>query len=129
MQTIFRPSPEPRFALRHVPTSLSLALVTRLDGFWRKGRGVIGMPALPPGAGVWLPGVDAVHTFFVASPLDIVFLDGELRMLAAYPSVPPWRPLVWARGARHTLELGAGTLAALTGSAVEVGDLWELHRE
>ncbi len=116
------------FHLCPVPTGTPLARVARLDGFWRKGQGVIGMRALPPGEGVWLPGVGAVHTCFVAFPLDILFLDSEGRTLAAHSSVMPWRLYIAARGARHTLELGAGTLARLPGR-VGAGDLWELSPE
>ncbi len=116
------------FFLRHVPTRFSLAHVTRLDGFWRKGRGVLGLRTLGPGEGVWLPQVASVHTLFVAFPLDLLFLDKDLRTLAACPAVPPGRLWAGARGAHHTLELGAGTLARLP-RAVEVGDLWELYAE
>ncbi len=121
-------TPPPAFYLRHVPTTLTLARVTRLDGFWRKGWGVLGLRALPPGTGVWLPQVASVHTLGVAFPLDLLFLGEDLRTLAVRPGTPPGRPWAGARGAQHTLELGAGTLARLP-RAVEVGDLWELYAE
>jgi len=116
------------FSLRHVPTRFTLARVTRLDGFWRKGRGVLGLRALPPGEGVWLPRVASVHTVGVAFALDLLFLDKDFRTLSAQPTVPPRRLWIGARGAHHTLELGAGTLARLP-RPVEVGDLWELYSE
>lgn len=118
----------PAFLLRHVPTNLVVARVSRLDGFWRKGRGVLGLPALPPGAGVWLPCVASVHTLFVAFPLDLLFLGEDLRTRSVRPAVPPGCLWAGARGAHHTLELGAGTLARLP-RTVEVGDLWELYVE
>lgn len=111
-----------------MPTGVVLARVARLDGFWRKGRGVLGLRALPPGEGVWLPGVASVHTVGVAFALDLLFLDQSLRTLAARPDVPPGRVWAGARRAHHTLELGAGTLARL-GRSVETGDLWELSTE
>lgn len=114
------------FHLRHVPTDTNLARIARLNGFWRKGQGVIGLKALAPGEGVWLPQAGAVHTCFVSFPLDILFLDGEYRTLAAYSHVMPWRLFLGARGAQHTLEMGAGTLARLPGG-VGAGDLWELY--
>lgn len=111
-----------------MPTGVVLARVARLDGFWRKGRGVLGLRALPPGEGVWLPGVASVHTVGVAFALDLLFLDQGLRTLAARPDVPAGRVWAGARGAHHTLELGAGTLARL-GRSVETSDLWELSTE
>ena len=96
----------------------------RADGWWAKGWGVLRWPALPPGQGLWLPGVAAVHTVFVRFPLDLLFLDADFGTLRAVANVPPGRWLVRASGARHTLELGAGTLAD---PAPEPGTQWELR--
>lgn len=113
------------FRLIHGPTGAEVARVLRLDGWWAKGRGVIGMASLPLGEGVWLPGVSAVHSAFVRFPLDLLFLDARLSGLRLAPAFPPWRPLAYAPGAQHTLELGAGTLAARAPSA-RPGDAWLL---
>lgn len=118
--------PNPAFRLIHGPTGANVARLERLDGWWDKGRGVIGMPPLRVGEGVWLPGVSAVHSLFVGFPLDLIFLDAPCRALRLVPAFPPWRPLAWARGACHTLELGAGTLAARVPTA-RPGDLWLLQ--
>lgn len=118
----------PMFFLRHIPTNTHLAHVTRLDGFWRKGRGVLGLRSLAPGEGVWLANVASVHTLGVGFALDLLFLGEDLRTLRAEAAVPPGRLWAGARGAQHTLELGAGTLARLP-RPVEVGDLWELSTE
>jgi uncharacterized membrane protein (UPF0127 family) len=40
-------------------------------------------------------------------PIDVVFLDRELAVVAVRDSVPPWRTAA-KRGARSTLELPAG---------------------
>ncbi len=77
------------FRLRHLPTNAVVARVTRLDGFWRKGRGVLGLRSLPPGQGVWLPQVASVHTLFVTFPLDLLFLGKDFGTLAARRGVPP----------------------------------------
>lgn len=118
--------PETVFRLVHLPTGIAVAHVVRLDGWWAKGRGVIGRPPLPLGEGVWLPGVAAVHSFFVSSALDLLFLDSQYRTLRLRPNFPPWHPLGAASGACHTLELGAGTLAAFN-SAIGPGDAWRLE--
>lgn len=116
------------FRLRHLPTNAVVARVTRLDGFWRKGRGVLGLRSLSPGQGVWLPQVASVHTLFVTFPLDLLFLGKDFGTLAARRGVPPGQLWAGAWGAYHTLELGAGSLARLP-RAVEVGDFWELYAE
>ena len=102
-------------------------MVQRVDGWWAKGWGVLGWPSLPPEQGLWLPGVSAIHTLFVRFPLDLLFLDADLTALRIVPDVKPWTPLVQARGAHHTVELGAGALAQ-AGIAARVGEQWELRK-
>ncbi|MBV9851273.1 MAG: DUF192 domain-containing protein [Armatimonadetes bacterium] len=113
------------FSLIHRPSGQIVATVRRADGWWAKGWGVLGWRSLPPGQGLWLPGVSAVHTLFVRFPLDLLFLDADLTTLRTVPNVPAWTPLVRARGAHHTVELGAGTLV-LAGIAARMGEQWEL---
>ncbi len=113
------------FALVHGPTGRRVATVRRADGWWAKGWGVIGWPSLPPGEGLWLPGVSAVHTVFVRFPLDLLFLDDGLRTVRVAPDVRPGCPLVRAAGAAHTVEVGAGTFAR-AGIAPRAGEAWTL---
>ena len=98
--------------------------MTRAEGWWAKGWGVLGRRALPPGQGLWLPGVASVHTVGVRFPLDLLFLDECFQTVRLAPGTPPGRGLVRAPGARHTLELGAGTLAACV-PAARSGEAWE----
>ena len=114
------------FSLVHKPSGKVIASVTRADGWWAKGWGVIGWSSLPPGQGLWLPGVSAVHTVFVRFPLDLLFLDTNLATLRHVPGVRPGRLWVSGQGARHTIELGAGSLAGLP---VTGGERWELRQE
>ena len=104
-----------------------MATVTRADGFWAKGAGVLGRAALPSGTGLWLPGVASVHTMGVQGALDLLFLNAEFQAMRLCPGTPPGRWLVRAGGARHTLELGAGTLAACVPGA-RAGEGWLLER-
>ena len=114
------------YALVHTATGRVVAQILRADGWWAKGLGVLGRPALAPGAGLWLPGVASVHTLGVRFPLDLVFLDQDFSTVRVVQNVQPNRWLVRAGGAAHTLELGAGTLARM-GFAVQVGDIWRLE--
>lgn len=116
----------PFFSLIHAPSGLAVARVVRCEGWWAQGRGVLGMASLAPGEGLWLPGVASVHTLFVRFPLDLLFLDAQFRQMRVCTGVSPWRPLVRAPGAHHTVELGAGTLARLPVTPAP-GDAWELR--
>lgn len=113
------------YHLIHPPTGRVAATVARAEGWWAKGWGVLGRRALPPGEGLWLPGVASVHTVGVRFPLDLLFLDDCFRAVRRAPGTPPGRWLVGAPGACHTLELGAGTLI---GFPPKEGEGWALVR-
>ena len=113
------------YRLIHLPTGVAVAVVERAGGWWEKGWGVLGRRSLPIGQGLWLPGVASVHTVGVCFPLDLLFLDDSYQAVRLAPDTPPGRWLIQARGARHTLELGAGTLA-LHAPATRVGEVWGL---
>ncbi len=115
------------YLLKHGPTGRIVAAVSRAESWWARGWGVLGRPALNAGEGLWLPRVASVHTLGVRFALDLLFLDAEGRAVRLAPRVPPGRWLVRADGARHVVELGAGTLARVI-PQVGVGDPWILER-
>jgi len=82
-------------------------------------RGLLGRPALAPGAGLLLEPCASVHTLFLRPAIDVVFLSGAGEVLRVAPRLRPWR-LVACRGARSVLELPAGACARL---GVGPGDL------
>lgn len=117
-----------RYRLVHEASGRAVARVIRAETWWAKGWGVLGRRFLPPGEGLWLPGVGSVHTVGVRFPLDLLFLNAKMQTVRAASSVPPGRWLVRASGAAHTLELGAGTLAA-AGIKLQHGDHWRVESE
>lgn len=70
-------------------------------------RGLLGRSELRPGEGLLLRPSPSVHTWFMRFPIDVVFLDRDLRVLDARAAVRPWR-MAGHRGARVVLELAAG---------------------
>ena len=100
---------------RAVATHIDL---TRSDGqpvcrarvarsFAARFRGLMGAADLPAGQGMLFPRTSSVHTHFMRFPIDVVFLDDELRIVAVRPALRPWR-MAAAKGARSVLELRAG---------------------
>ena len=75
-------------------------------------RGLLGRSGLPRGAGMMIERCASIHTFFMRFPIDVVFVDSELVVRKVAGRIGPWR-LTWACGARHAIELPAGTLKAL----------------
>jgi uncharacterized membrane protein (UPF0127 family) len=70
-------------------------------------KGLLGRSELPPGEGLLIRPASAVHTWFMRFPIDAVFLDRELRVLALAANLRPWRGAA-RRGASAVLELAAG---------------------
>ena len=74
-----------------------------------RARGLLGRRTPRP---LLLTGTAAVHTCGMRFPIDVVFLDAELRVVRVVRSLPPWR-LAAARRARAVLELPAGAAGGL----------------
>jgi len=70
-------------------------------------RGMLGRKEPAHGEGLLLKPTAAVHTCFMRFPIDVVFLDSELRVVAVTTDLKPWRGAA-RRGARSVLELRAG---------------------
>ena len=70
-------------------------------------RGLLGRKALPSGEGILLKPSGSIHTFFMRFPIDVVFLDRELRVVSVSEDVLPWK-VRGARGAKAVMELAAG---------------------
>jgi uncharacterized protein len=85
-------------------------------------RGLLGRSGLAPGEGLLLRPAPSIHTFFMRFPIDVVFLDWDLKVLAVTENVRPFR-IASHRAARTVLELPAGEVARLR---IEVGQQLQL---
>lgn len=73
-------------------------------------RGLLGRDGLPDGAGLAIAPTNAVHTFFMRFPIDIVFVTRAGRVLKVREAVPAWRIAIGV-GAFAVVELAAGGAA------------------
>jgi uncharacterized membrane protein (UPF0127 family) len=90
-------------------------LVARLEqatSLWQRAVGLMGRRSLAADSGLWLEPCNAIHTFGMRFPVDVVFLDREGVVLRVIENLRPWRVVWTVRGARATLELPPGTLRA-----------------
>ncbi len=85
--------------------------VSIATGFTSRFLGLMGRHGLPAGQAIYFPHCGCVHTCFVRFPLDLVFLDGDLRVLRIDREVRPWRLAVGCRGATGVVELASGWLS------------------
>ena len=70
-------------------------------------RGLLGRAGLEAGEALLIRPTWSVHTFFMRFPIDVVFVDRDLRILAVKPNLRPWRAAA-RRRAHAVLELAAG---------------------
>jgi len=99
------------------------ALEVAVDSAARK-KGLLGRDSLADGTGLVIAPTNAVHTFFMRFPIDIVFLSRSGKVVKVCPAVRAWRMAV-AFSAYAVLELGAGR-AGLAG--LKVGDCIRVQR-
>jgi uncharacterized membrane protein (UPF0127 family) len=79
------------------------------DSAATRNKGLLGRERLSPGEGLWIIPCEAVHTFWMRFPIDLVYLDGKNRIRKLTSEVRPWRLSACLR-ARSVLELPAGTI-------------------
>jgi uncharacterized membrane protein (UPF0127 family) len=78
------------------------------DGRDRR-KGLLGRDSLPHGEGLWIVPCEAVHTFWMRFPIDLVYLDRRHRVVKTRADVRPWR-LSGSLRAHSVLELPSGTI-------------------
>jgi hypothetical protein len=85
--------------------------VTVADRFGPRLMGLMGRAQLDPDEGLWLVPCNSVHMFFMRTPLDIAYLDRQLRVVRCVPEMREWQvKLLPVRHAHSALELAPGTL-------------------
>jgi uncharacterized membrane protein (UPF0127 family) len=72
-------------------------------------KGLLGRKLLAPDEGLWILPCEAIHTFGMKFPIDLIYLDHRHRAIKVCCDVPPWR-LSACLAARSVLELAAGTI-------------------
>jgi len=122
-------APAPRSATgRARNVTRGTALADHLESgstLWQKFMGLMGRAVMAPSSGLWLPGSNGIHMFFMRFAIDCVFLskpaaDGR-RVVGVRRGLRPWVGIVWyVRGANGVLELPVGTVAA---TGTQAGDV------
>jgi hypothetical protein len=111
-----------RFAVRHKAAPdirLQVSNLTRhtvlatcmevADKGERRRKGLLGRQRLSPGEGMWILPCEAIHTFGMRFPIDLVYLDRKNRIKKLRSHVLPWRVSA-CFSAHSVLELASGTI-------------------
>jgi Uncharacterized conserved protein len=75
----------------------------------KRRSGLLKYPGLNPGQGLWIVPCEAVHTFGMKFPIDVVFLNKKRKVLKIRKDMGRWGMALCLR-AHSVLELPAGTL-------------------
>jgi len=84
--------------------------VEKADSFRTRLSGLIGRPFLTEGTALWIIPCRGVHTRGMTFPIDVLFLDRTLKVVAVEEDLHPGRMTAIRWKARTVLELPAGTL-------------------
>ena len=83
----------------------------------QRARGLIGNRPLQNGGALVIARGRQVHTFGVASEIDVIFCDEHWDVLKVISPMPRRRVTRWVAGTRWTVELPAGRA-----TSVRIGD-------
>jgi uncharacterized membrane protein (UPF0127 family) len=85
--------------------------------------GLLGRESLEQGEALIIKPCSSIHTFFMKFPIDVLFMNNNLRVIRAIEHMPPFRlsPIVFK--ANFVIELPAGVIGR---SSTGKGDLLEI---
>ncbi len=120
-----QPSAEVRIRLTNLTRNVEIGGSIEIAGSGeRRRKGLLGRSGLAAGEGLWIVPCEAVHTFGMQFPIDLVYLDRKNRVVKTRSQVRPGR-LSACLSAHSVVELPSGTVQS---KAIKRGDLLELVR-
>jgi uncharacterized membrane protein (UPF0127 family) len=75
-------------------------------------RGLIGRRSLQTGEGLVIRPCNSIHTFFMAFPIGVLFVDAGNRVMRATTLIEAWRIGPIVPGASYVVELPVGAIEA-----------------
>ena len=74
-------------------------------------KGLLGCNSLSDNEAMILKPCNSIHTFFMRFPIDVLFLDRNMRIIRVIENMQPFRMchIVW--GSKLTIELPAGKIS------------------
>ncbi|MEE9334677.1 MAG: DUF192 domain-containing protein [Granulosicoccaceae bacterium] len=104
-----------RILLNDKPLAVELCVAA---GFVARLRGLLFTDSLSPNHGMYIKSCSEVHSFGMAYPLDIVFLDNESKIIRV--DILPRHSMRRCRDATAVIELSEGSVEIL---GMKLGDL------
>jgi uncharacterized protein len=88
------------------------------DSSSKRRTGLLKHTSLAEGAGLWIVPCEAIHTFFMRFPIDVVYIDKKRHVRKLVRALQPWR-MSMCLPAHSVIELPAGTIER---TRTQVGD-------
>ena len=95
--------------------------VLQAKSFKQRAIGLLGKSELDPQTALWIHRCRDIHTFFMKFPIDVIFVDDELRVTGISSNIKPWR-FAFNLKANSVFEMSAGSVKE---DLVQIGD--QLH--
>lgn len=73
-------------------------------------KGLLGRESLADNQALWIHRCSSIHTWFMNFPIDVVFVDKQVRVVKIVENIEPFRLLWPTWGADSVFELAAGVL-------------------
>lgn len=117
--------PDVRWKISNLTRQVVLAdRVEVADRGARRSKGLLGRSGLGHGEGLWIVPCEAVHTFFMRFPIDLVYVGRDKRVKKVRSGVMPWR-MSACLSAHSVVELASGTVRE---TQTQAGDQLEFSR-
>jgi uncharacterized protein len=97
--------------------------LVKAKNFWSRFWGLMPRKYINGDEGLLLTPCNSVHTFFMSFPIDVVYLDSSMKVIAIFENVKPWRVLPMKKGGRYVLETTPGLI---NHTKTAVGDLLQV---
>ena len=85
--------------------------VNKADSFAARSLGLMGKPSADPGLLITRCG--SIHTFFMKTSIDAVFIDEDGCAVRLMPLLKPWRVVMPVLATLSVLELAPGAISKL----------------
>lgn len=106
------------YKVTNAATGAVIAVRVRVaDTLKTRTKGLLGRDDMALDEGLLITRCDSVHTFFMKFPIDLLYLDKELRVVKVVSDMGPSRMSFCLGRARHVLELKGGATRDKAGLA------------
>jgi|FLYM01.1.fsa_nt_gi uncharacterized protein len=96
--------------------------VLKATTVWERTKGLLSRSSFEANKTLWIRPCSSIHTYFMQFPIDVAFVDKNLKVTRIEKTVQPWRFVFSTFKSQSVFEFASGVL---TPEKIEVGD--QLH--